>query len=539
MKAHLLACFFLVVGIFAFGLNLHLLPLWADEPIRALVSFHMLLDHNWLNPHLNGLPYLNKPPLYNWLLALFIKIFGTKEWVIRLPSYIAILGFSAQLYFLGLKIYQNKVKAILLGASLLISGNFLVFSSLLGHIDIPFSWLVFNQIYWSFYFLKRKKYRQIFAFSYLFCGIGFMMKGLPSLVFQSISLFTLFFGGKQFKKIFKPEHFLFFGLFTLAIIGYFWFFSLNGSLVDLMHVLFKESSQRTMVNKTLWQTIKHLVEFPFKILVDFLPSIFLTFFFFGKKFRHKFRTSDHALLAWVALFNLFPYWLSPDYRARYVFALLPLLCIPIIEAMDLSLFRSRILKKALFTLLIIVFFLLLCGSLGHPVYSMNPVNYQIALLMMLIFWGSYLYYFRNGHVLMDLVMFFLMGKLFLNVFALPLRKSHISMPNEKLLAKRIAEITKNKELEMMNCNIELSMNWYITTLRNQPTKTRTENFDTVRFYIVPEDIIRYPEDVTYYLRFVRKFENKKMALVKFKKLRHKQSKVVENENEEPRYYLNQ
>ena len=56
----------------------------------AGVGREMVLGHDWVTPRLNGAPYLNKPPLFYWLIALSYSAFGIKEWAARLP--LALIG---------------------------------------------------------------------------------------------------------------------------------------------------------------------------------------------------------------------------------------------------------------------------------------------------------------------------------------------------------------------------------------------------------------------------------------------------------------
>ena len=51
----------------------------------AMVGQEMLWRNDWITPHLNGSPYLNKPPLLYWLIATSTKIFGSTEFAARLP----------------------------------------------------------------------------------------------------------------------------------------------------------------------------------------------------------------------------------------------------------------------------------------------------------------------------------------------------------------------------------------------------------------------------------------------------------------------
>jgi 4-amino-4-deoxy-L-arabinose transferase-like glycosyltransferase len=40
----------------------------------------MLARGDWIVLHVNGLPYLEKPPLYFWLTALAFKLVGPSDW---------------------------------------------------------------------------------------------------------------------------------------------------------------------------------------------------------------------------------------------------------------------------------------------------------------------------------------------------------------------------------------------------------------------------------------------------------------------------
>jgi 4-amino-4-deoxy-L-arabinose transferase-like glycosyltransferase len=67
------------------GLSLLLRPLMPiDETRYAAVSWEMWNRGDFLVPHLNGLPYSDKPPLLFWLVQLGWKLFGVDDWWPRL-----------------------------------------------------------------------------------------------------------------------------------------------------------------------------------------------------------------------------------------------------------------------------------------------------------------------------------------------------------------------------------------------------------------------------------------------------------------------
>jgi len=84
---------FLWAGIYLPGLGS--LQLQHEEPRRALPALHMLASGDWLVPRVGSDPYLRKPPLLNWAIALSCKLSGgTSEWAVRLPSVLATLALT-------------------------------------------------------------------------------------------------------------------------------------------------------------------------------------------------------------------------------------------------------------------------------------------------------------------------------------------------------------------------------------------------------------------------------------------------------------
>lgn len=54
-----------------------------DEGRYVSVAWEMLSSGNWLYPTLNGLPFFHKPPLFYWITASSLGMFGLHEWAAR------------------------------------------------------------------------------------------------------------------------------------------------------------------------------------------------------------------------------------------------------------------------------------------------------------------------------------------------------------------------------------------------------------------------------------------------------------------------
>jgi 4-amino-4-deoxy-L-arabinose transferase-like glycosyltransferase len=107
--AVLLLCFLAATG--ARPLNV------PDEGRYAEVAREMLRSGDLVTPRLDGVPFLDKPPLFYWLEAASFAAFGVHVWSARLVS--ALLGFGgcALVYAAGSRLYGRR--AGLLGALVL------------------------------------------------------------------------------------------------------------------------------------------------------------------------------------------------------------------------------------------------------------------------------------------------------------------------------------------------------------------------------------------------------------------------------------
>jgi len=63
-----------------------------DEVRNAEKAREILLLNDWVTPHENFMPVLDKPMFFYWLVAISFKLFGVSEWSARLPSALAALG---------------------------------------------------------------------------------------------------------------------------------------------------------------------------------------------------------------------------------------------------------------------------------------------------------------------------------------------------------------------------------------------------------------------------------------------------------------
>jgi 4-amino-4-deoxy-L-arabinose transferase-like glycosyltransferase len=110
-------CFF--AGLGSFGL------VGPDEPRYASIAREMARSGDWVTPRLNGVPWLEKPPLYYWSAGAGFRLFSSPEVAARAPC-----GFYALIALLGIVLLARRfygpdvarAAAFLLPASVAMTG---------------------------------------------------------------------------------------------------------------------------------------------------------------------------------------------------------------------------------------------------------------------------------------------------------------------------------------------------------------------------------------------------------------------------------
>ncbi len=55
------------------------------DAVQAQIARNMITSGDWVTPRLDGVIYLEKPPLIYWLIAISYKVFGVHDWAARIP----------------------------------------------------------------------------------------------------------------------------------------------------------------------------------------------------------------------------------------------------------------------------------------------------------------------------------------------------------------------------------------------------------------------------------------------------------------------
>ncbi len=489
-----------------------------DEGRRAIVTAEMMLSGDYLTPTINGEIYLNKPPLYNWIVAVYFKIFGDYSmFAFRLQVIVAILLTGVCIYHFTKK-YTNQTIAFFTAFAFMTNGRILIYDSFIGLIDTTFTLTVYLSFMLIYYCGEKKKYYQLFLLSYLLAAIGFLMKGIPAVVFLSLSLLTYFIWKRKFKTLFHPSHFAGIALFLL-ILAAFYVPYLNKNQLDPLVVfgnLLTESSKRTPGHFSISRTLGHLFSFPLEMLYHFAPWTLFVIAFLQKNIGSKLKQNDFIFYSLLIFLVNFPvYWLSPEVYARYLFMFLPLIYSVCFYLFFETLSTSDWQHKLINAITVGAPILLLIGFITLPFtsYLNQPIFYPIALAIIMTFLVWFSLKFKTIRLFVFLLSL-LVFRMAFNWFVLTERIPPYREAKER--AYYIASITKGKPLYILKGS-EIGnfdgASFHISTQRGEVLKIR-EMTDTSAFYI--SDLIQLKtRTYTNYFTFQNFYAPDSLRLVKF------------------------
>ncbi|MBL8422381.1 MAG: glycosyltransferase family 39 protein [Candidatus Accumulibacter phosphatis] len=210
-----------------------------DEGRYVGVAWEMLTSGDWLTPTLDGLPFFHKPPLFYWLTALALNLFGANGWAARSASTLAAMIAVAALHvFLRRhadKRLANLVVAVLVTQPLFFGGAQFANLDMLVAAMITVTILCGAHAVLS---LERgQPYRAALASAYVFAALGVLAKGLIGFVLPGAILLAWLLVGKRYQVIrsLLPLRLIF--LFVVLVMPWFWWMEMShGGFLDYFFV---------------------------------------------------------------------------------------------------------------------------------------------------------------------------------------------------------------------------------------------------------------------------------------------------------------
>ncbi len=164
-------------------------PLLDDvDTVHAEAAREMVLTHDWVTLHTDGLRYLEKAPLMYWGLAVSYELFGVHDWSARLPLMLGVLGLVLATFGLGAYAFGERggfwsAVALVTSVGPYIFTRFLIPDVLVG------LWLTVGY-YFFLRSLAEEQPSRLTCWGFAAtCALNVLTKGLIGLVFPAAAIF--------------------------------------------------------------------------------------------------------------------------------------------------------------------------------------------------------------------------------------------------------------------------------------------------------------------------------------------------------------
>jgi 4-amino-4-deoxy-L-arabinose transferase-like glycosyltransferase len=152
-----------------------------DEGRNAEVGREMLASGDYVTPRLNGAVYLDKPPVFFWMVAGALAAFGTNEAAARLPSALAAVAGVALTVWFARRRFGPRVAACA-AAILALSPLYLVFARLVIFDMLLLVWTTTSTLLFYEAMEGERPSRWLGVAGFAAAGLGTITKGPVALV---------------------------------------------------------------------------------------------------------------------------------------------------------------------------------------------------------------------------------------------------------------------------------------------------------------------------------------------------------------------
>jgi 4-amino-4-deoxy-L-arabinose transferase-like glycosyltransferase len=173
-----------------------------DEGRYAEIPREMLASGDFVTPHLNGVVYLEKPPLFYWGNALMMRLLGENEFAARsFTALVSVIGILLT-YWMGSVL--SGWRTGLFSAVVLSTSLYHYAIGRLNTLDMTLAVALIAAIFPAYLYLSGKREsRWHLHLSYAAAGLAFLAKGLVGVVFPAAILFCWLVFSRRHREILR------------------------------------------------------------------------------------------------------------------------------------------------------------------------------------------------------------------------------------------------------------------------------------------------------------------------------------------------
>jgi hypothetical protein len=157
------------------------------DAVQAQIAHTMLSSGDWVTARLDGVAYLEKPPLIYWIMAASFRIFGVHDWAARLPLALSVILLCWVTYRFARWAFDDDA-GMYAGLTLATGIGLFLFTRVL--IPDAILTLTITGAIWAWLRLLDPDERELGKWSLVLgacLGMGLLLKGLIAIVFPMLA----------------------------------------------------------------------------------------------------------------------------------------------------------------------------------------------------------------------------------------------------------------------------------------------------------------------------------------------------------------
>jgi 4-amino-4-deoxy-L-arabinose transferase-like glycosyltransferase len=360
---------FLAIGILYYS-ALGTIPLLEpDEGRYAEIPREMLVRGDFVTPHLNGVVYLEKPPLFYWGNAASLRLFGRNEFGARFFTATVSIAGVLLTYWMGAVLGGPRTGAY--GAMVLSTSLYYYVIGRINTLDMTLAVTLLLAIFPAWLHLSGRKSRRYLYLAYAGSALAFLAKGLVGCVFPAAVIVLWMSVTGRAKEIGRAVSLIGFALFFAIALP--WVLLVQRANPDFLWFFFIHEQFLRYTTK-----IHHRYQ-PFWFFVPVIVGGMLPWLAFGRRAAMAVRGATDEwfarddrrfLYCWVFFILLF-FSFSDSKLVTYVAPIFPPLSVLFGRALEMWADREDGAVRCRFPLALAA--LLAAGALFFPPFTKHPI----------------------------------------------------------------------------------------------------------------------------------------------------------------------
>lgn len=300
------------------------LPLRGEESRWTMVAVEILWTGDWIIPRQQGEPFLSRPPLGSYPIAILGWAFGEcTTLATRLPTAIATLLTTLLVYGYSRR-FLSRTGAFASALAYASMGQVLQLGQLAETESIFTLFVAGSLLLWHWGYVERWHPLAMWSVAYTCVALGMLAKGMQAPVYFAATIGLFLLVQRDWRTLLSRWHFAGIGVFALIFSAWQVPFALQLGWPAVKDIWTGDVGLRFV--DTSWSTIfKHLATFPAEVWVCLLPGSLLLCAYLRPSFWRQISPE----LKWlsfllIAIGVTFPTcWIVPGAKTRYYMPLYP------------------------------------------------------------------------------------------------------------------------------------------------------------------------------------------------------------------------